>query len=180
MSIKTFLQAAVLGLFLSSLVACSSTNGKGAMDAGDNSMYFGGAAAGTVSTQGVGDQAALNGQSKMTEQELLAQRVYHFAFDSSQIEPDDRPALMAQAHYLASHSDAHVLLAGNTDSRGSREYNIALGWRRAKSIEQLLLLNGVNPNQIRLVSYGQEKPVALGDTDEAYAQNRRVDLNYES
>lgn len=107
-------------------------------------------------------------------------KTYHFQFDSAQITPNDKPAIVAQSHYLSSHPDSRILLAGNTDSRGSREYNVALGLRRAQSVEKLMLLNGARHNQIMVTSYGEEKPVAFGDSEAAYTQNRRVDLSNEN
>ena len=91
----------------------------------------------------------------------------------------DRDSIDAQAQYLLSHPNARILLEGNTDSRGSREYNIALGERRSISIGEALKLDGVGEEQIRLVSYGEEKPVALGTAENSYRLNRRVNLIYE-
>jgi peptidoglycan-associated lipoprotein len=81
---------------------------------------------------------------------------------------------------LATHPNAKILLTGNTDEHGSREYNIGLGQRRADSVASVLEADGASKNQITTVSYGAEKPVALGHDEAAYAQNRRVDLIYQS
>jgi peptidoglycan-associated lipoprotein len=116
----------------------------------------------------------------MTAPELIAIKTYHFAFDSADLLPEDKPAVIAQGHYLEKNPSKHILLAGNTDSRGSPEYNIALGWRRAQSVEDVMVLNGAKKDQIQLLSYGQEKPVAFGDSEEAYQQNRRMDLTYKN
>ena len=75
-----------------------------------------------------------------------------------------------QANYLAMHPGVKVRLEGHTDARGSAEYNIALGWRRAQSVAQRLEMQGVHPDQIKIVSYGKEKPAVLGDTAAAYAK----------
>lgn len=124
-----------------------------------------------------GENLAKYGQ--MLREGMLAKRTVHFEFDSSTVLSEDKPILDAHAHFLAEHRELKVLLEGNTDSRGSREYNIALGERRADSVANYLKLQGVNANQIRTISYGKEKPVALGDSEDAYRQNRRVDIVYE-
>ena len=82
--------------------------------------------------------------------------------------------------FLQQHPSAHVLLEGNTDERGSREYNIALGERRANAVIDIFRLAGVKPQQIRVVSYGQEKPAAMGHNEESWRLNRRVELSFEA
>ena len=77
------------------------------------------------------------------------------------------------------HPEKHVAIEGNTDIRGSREYNIALGQRRANAVQNILRIQGVQASQIRTVSYGAEKPIAYGNTEAAYSLNRRDDLRYE-
>jgi len=108
----------------------------------------------------------------------LSQKVVHFDFDSAAIRAEDRPSLEAHAQYLAAHPNASVILEGHADERGSREYNIGLGERRAKSVRQLLTLLGASDGQVQTISYGEERPVALGHDETAWAQNRRVRLNY--
>lgn len=163
--------------------ACSTT--KGGSNGSVGSVGGGQGANGDMmgsdlSSQGLGTPDDFMG-SGMSEQKLINDvHTYHFTFDSSQVSEADKPAVVAQARYLAGNPDVDVLLAGNTDNRGSREYNIALGWRRAQSVEKLMLLNGARKSQIELVSYGEEKPVVLGDSAADYDQNRRVDLSYEN
>lgn len=106
-------------------------------------------------------------------------QVYLFAFDNSQLAEKYEASLNAQAHYLRSHSNARILLAGHTDERGSREYNVALGERRANSVRNKLRMAGVSAQQIRVVSYGKERPASHGHDDNAHRQNRRVELIYE-
>ena len=88
-------------------------------------------------------------------------------------------ALMLQANYLVANPKATVRLEGNTDERGSREYNIGLGWRRDQSVARLLEQQGVSPDQIKMVSYGKERPVAFGHNEAAWKLNRTVNLVYE-
>ena len=107
-----------------------------------------------------------------------ANQIYYFAFDQSSMKSADVKALLLQADYLVNHPSTKVRLEGNTDNRGSREYNVALGWRRDQAVARLLEQQGVSPNQIDMVSFGKEKPVAFGNTAIAWSLNRRVNLIY--
>jgi peptidoglycan-associated lipoprotein len=105
-------------------------------------------------------------------------RVIYFDFDSSQVRDEFRPILQAQATYLSAHPSARVVLEGHTDERGSREYNLGLGERRAQAVRQILLVLGVSAQQMQVVSYGKEKPAAVGHNEEAWRMNRRVEIVY--
>lgn len=107
-----------------------------------------------------------------------ANQSYYFDFDANSISPDDMKAMNIQAAYLASHSGARIRLEGNTDNRGSREYNIGLGWRRDQAVARYFEQQGVSASQIQMVSYGKEKPLALGNNEHDWSLNRRVDLKY--
>ncbi len=109
---------------------------------------------------------------------LLGKRVIYFDFDSAQIRSEFVPIIEAHARYLISHPEAKVVLEGHTDERGSPEYNIALGEARAKSVDRLMQLQGMSGGQINLLSYGEEKPVALGHDEASWSQNRRVEIVY--
>lgn len=109
---------------------------------------------------------------------LLAKRVIYFDFDSSEIKSEGTEVVAAHAKYLASHSSARVRLEGNTDDRGSREYNIGLGERRAQAVRRALLLQGATEAQLSTVSYGAERPAAVGNDEAAWAKNRRVEIVY--
>lgn len=102
-----------------------------------------------------------------------------FAFNSYVVEGKYRPVLENNAQYLTGHPAAHVQLQGNTDARGSREYNLALGQKRADAVMKGMELLGVKPSQMEAISYGKEKPKALGNTEADYAENRRVDIVYQ-
>lgn len=108
----------------------------------------------------------------------LSTRTIYFALDSSSIASKYGKVIQAHAHYLANHPKVHLRLEGNTDERGTREYNVALGERRAESVKQALVLSGANASQITTISYGEERPAVLGHTKAAYAKNRRVDFIY--
>lgn len=102
----------------------------------------------------------------------------YFDFDQSTIRDADRVTVQAHASYLGKYK-TNVLIQGNTDARGSREYNLALGQRRAESVKQALEVLGVKPEQIEAVSLGKEKPRAQGTSEQDYAENRRADFLYQ-
>lgn len=108
----------------------------------------------------------------------LSQRVLYFELDSSQIKDEDRDIITVHAEFLAAHSDITIVLEGHADERGSREYNIALGEKRAKAVKQLMTLQGVADSQIQVISFGEERPVALGHDSAAWNLNRRVEILY--
>jgi peptidoglycan-associated lipoprotein len=109
---------------------------------------------------------------------LLAKRIVYFDFDSSDIKGDGNDVVAAHAKYLASHASTRVRLEGNTDDRGSREYNIGLGERRAQAVRRALLLQGATESQIATVSYGAERPAVVGNDEAAWSKNRRVEIVY--
>ncbi len=135
-----------------------------------------------VKSYGVGDSVSFKSEEPGERYTTKAphNQVYLFPFDNAVFASKYHPSLDAQATYLMEHPSARVLLSGHTDSRGSREYNIALGERRAKSVYEFLRVAGVPKRQIRLVSYGEERPVAYGHDESSYRQNRRVELDYEA
>jgi len=105
-------------------------------------------------------------------------RIIYFAFDKSGVPSAAFDTLRAHAQYLKSNSNAKVRLEGSTDERGTREYNVALGERRADAVAQFLRVQGVSSAQIEQVSYGEEKPAARGHDEMSWAKNRRVEINY--
>jgi peptidoglycan-associated lipoprotein len=108
----------------------------------------------------------------------LSRRVIYFEFDSSEVKAEDRDTLAAHGAYLAAHPAARVTLEGHADERGSREYNIGLGDRRAQSVRRLLVFQGAASDQIETVSYGEERPATIGHDEEAWSLNRRVEIVY--
>jgi peptidoglycan-associated lipoprotein len=108
----------------------------------------------------------------------LSTRSIFFDYDSFVVKDEYRPMLEAHAAYLLSNRDARLILQGNTDERGSREYNLALGQKRAEAVRKALAVLGVNDAQIEAVSFGEEKLRVEADTEEAHGQNRRTDLVY--
>ena len=108
----------------------------------------------------------------------LAMRTIYFEYDSSEIRADFRPVIEAHARYLSQNPTTTITLEGHADERGSREYNLALGERRAQSVKQQMTILGVSSSQIRLVSYGEERPAVDGHDEYSWQQNRRVEILY--
>ncbi len=140
------------------------------------------AAAKPANTSNNGAQTAVAAVQAPVEQNLgpapNVPRSVFFAFDKYNVQAKYRPVVEANAQYLTSHPNAHTQLQGNTDARGSREYNLALGQRRADAVMKAMELLGAKPQQMEAISFGKEKPKALGTTEADYAENRRVDIVY--
>jgi peptidoglycan-associated lipoprotein len=105
-------------------------------------------------------------------------KVIYFDFDKSDIKPEFAAIVTANARNLTAHPNLKLKLEGNTDERGTREYNIGLGERRAQAVRRALMLQGVAESQLTTVSFGAERPAAEGDDEAAWAKNRRVELVY--
>lgn len=151
--------------FAASLAACSSVpldHNNGTGSAGSNS-----ASAGQV-------MDPFNPQSPLAQQ-----RSVYFDFDSYVVKDQYRPLIEMHANYLTGHTSQKVRIEGNTDARGSAEYNLALGQRRSDAVARMMTLLGVNANQIEAISYGKERPKATGTTEADYAENRRADIDYQ-
>lgn len=131
--------------------------------------------AGAVSAGEVGNDVE---RTVVLPPELEGRTVIYFAFDSDTISPEDQALVAAHARFMASKTGVRVRLEGHTDQRGSPEYNIGLGERRAQAVRRALGLQGIADSRLATVSYGEERAAAMGETEEAYAKNRRVELVY--
>lgn len=109
---------------------------------------------------------------------ILAKRSAFFDFDKSVVKDADKPAVQAHGQYLAEHADRNVVVEGHADERGSSEYNLALGNRRAESVKKMLVVSGAKSDQVSTASFGEEKPRATGHNEAAWSQNRRADIVY--
>ena len=166
-----------------SLSACGTTGGTKATVEDHSSGKTGAATSGTettgVGTGGVtGNAMGDAGDPRKNPASPLSKRSVFFDFDSFVVKDEYRPMLEAHAGYLMSKRDAHVILQGNADDRGSREYNLALGQKRAEAVRKSLAVLGVKDSQMEAISFGEEKPRNEGHTEEAYAENRRADVVY--
>lgn len=109
---------------------------------------------------------------------ILSKRSVYFDFDEYLVKDQYKSMVLSHARYLRENSDAMVHLEGHADERGSREYNLSLGQRRADSVKSVMTLAGTKESQIEATSYGEEQPRAIGHNEAAWAENRRVDIRY--
>jgi peptidoglycan-associated lipoprotein len=135
----------------------------------------GGASSGTAQSQ-VATVDLSKGDASNTLAGGEAGRVVYFDFDSFTIKDDFRPVVESNAKLLAASKQKRMTIEGHTDERGGREYNLALGQKRAEAVQKALVLLGVGEGQIESVSYGEERPAAQGSDEAAWAKNRRAEL----
>ncbi|MBF7052469.1 peptidoglycan-associated lipoprotein Pal [Halomonas sp. KAO] len=177
MQFKPYARSLAVALSLALVAGCSSTGGTqdGTMDGtrDGSGVSSSGVSDGRTSGSGYGGTAGQQADGRMPQQ-----RTVYFEFDSDRIRSEFEPVLAANARYLRENGSARVVLQGHTDERGTREYNMALGERRARSVEKFLSVQGVSPSQVEVVSYGEERPAARGQNEQAFAQNRRVVFAY--
>jgi peptidoglycan-associated lipoprotein len=169
--IRTTLAAVLLcGL----LAACSSKPAK------QESTTTETGTAGTEATQtyGTGDESRSAMEQLNDPSSPLSQRIIYFDYDSSEIREEYRATVEAHAAFLAANPTMSMSLEGHADERGSREYNLALGERRAQSVKRQMVLLGAQAQQIRSTSYGEERPVVDGHDEGSWSQNRRVEILY--
>jgi peptidoglycan-associated lipoprotein len=112
-------------------------------------------------------------------QGVLAKRSVYFDYDSYIVKDEFKPVLDAHGKYLVANKARKIVIQGNTDDRGGREYNLALGQKRAEAVRKALSLLGVTESQMEAVSFGKEKPKATGSDEAAWAENRRADIAYQ-
>ena len=130
----------------------------------------------TGAATGAGAAAATTGPAPGSEQDLVANvgdRVF-YAFNRSVLTAPDKATLDRQAAWMEKFPQLQVLIAGNCDDRGTEEYNLALGHRRANAARDYLVAKGVSPARVKTISYGKDRPVALGDNEQAWSQNRNA------
>lgn len=172
MKASQLFKVVTLALGMSALVACSSHK-HGA--AGENGY-------GNVGTAGIDGGSSFPGAhaGEVDSATGEKQNTVYFGYDQASIQPKYMHIIEANAHYLKAHPNAKVRLEGHTDPRGSREYNIGLGQRRGKSVEERMEALGLSPNQVVVVSYGKERLASPGNTEEDYRLDRRVEIIYEN
>ncbi|MDR9499333.1 MAG: peptidoglycan-associated lipoprotein Pal [Hydrogenovibrio sp.] len=175
-TLKKLFMVAFMGAFLT---ACSSTPKTD--EASDTSATETGAASSdSVQSEsaGVADPTPTTKETRAdAEAELEGLRV-HFDFDKSEIKNEYFAVIKQQADFLANYKDATVTVKGYCDERGSREYNLALGERRANAVKNALMAEGVSSTRINIISYGEENPIDPRSTEEAWAKNRRAEFAY--
>ena len=124
------------------------------------------------------DTSGVYGPEDLDTDACLRQRVIHFDFDQYTIKPEYQAIIACHAKYLRDRPSSRQTLEGHTDERGSREYNIGLGERRANAVSSALQAAGASASQLTVVSYGEERPLCTESTEECWAQNRRVEIVY--
>ncbi len=178
---QTF-KAFKLGLALMmaiALASCASSDTEDMSDSSDMDMESSSSTASSSSaTSNAADMGdGLTARERQQRDDALAMTVFYFEFDRSDLSAEARAALVHHANYLKSNPSARYRLEGHADERGTREYNLALGERRAQAVERYLQVQGVSSNQLETISYGEENPVDTRTTEAAYALNRRVEVH---
>ncbi|MGL4205460.1 MAG: peptidoglycan-associated lipoprotein Pal [Aeromonadaceae bacterium] len=169
MQINNLLKSLMIALPLFTLAACSSSNDS------DAAAQEGAA----LETSGGADSGLSADEQMRQKYEALRQdNTIYFGFDQDAIEGQYADLLQAHANFLREHNSTKVLVEGHTDERGTPEYNIALGERRAKAVAKYMQNLGVDASQLSVVSYGEEKPADPGHNEDAFAKNRRAVLVY--
>ena len=183
---RTWLKVLMLAGSAVLLTACGSTGGTkddastgpAPVDERGEGTGAYGADGGGAEAMGIEGAGGLDAQALTDPTSPLSQRTIYFEYDSAEVSAEGREILAAHAAYLANNPGVNLVLEGHGDERGSREYNIALGERRAMAVRTLMLFLGALEDQLQTVSYGEEKPVALGHDEGAWRLNRRVELIY--
>lgn len=174
MKMNNMFKTAALALTFFGLAACSSTSDTEETTAPVMRDASADAAAAARAEQERLERERMERQR--IEQAALNTTVFYFDFDVAEFQPSDRETLIVHARNLAANPNRRVRLEGHADERGTREYNLALGERRANSIRDFMIVNGASRNQLETVSYGEERPAVRGQTEDAYRQNRRVEI----
>ncbi|MGE5104900.1 MAG: peptidoglycan-associated lipoprotein Pal [Betaproteobacteria bacterium] len=180
---RNFLLVAIIA---AALAGCSTTptteapvedrGTAGATAPGAGGAQTGGAQSGGVTGSQLG--GAQGAAALRDPNSILSKRSVYFDFDSFVVKDEFKPLVEAHARYLQQNANARMTIQGNTDERGSREYNIALGQKRADAVKRMMLLLGARDNQIETVSFGEERPKNPGHDESAWAENRRDDIVY--
>lgn len=163
-------------LLISLLSACASQAPKPSADVEDKSM---GARQPAAESARTAEEATPTLNPLTDPNNILSRRSVYFDFDSYAVKDEFRSLVVAHAQYLRDHPNASVLVQGHTDERGSREYNLALGQRRADAVKHIMMLSGAKESQVESVSLGEEKPRATGHDEASWAENRRADIRYQ-
>ena len=122
--------------------------------------------------------ARVDGNPLRDPNSILSKRSVYFDYDSNAVKDEYRGLVQAHSRYLTDNRNSRIRIEGNADERGSREYNLALGQRRAEAVKKVMTVLGVNDVRIETISFGEEKPASSGHDEQAWAQNRRADIKY--
>lgn len=191
MQVKSLVRLFAVAFSITIIAGCSSTGGTQGSDAygtqqgSGSSSGSSSAGASTTGISGTGQYGSTSGSrssagsaGQQADSRIPSARTIYFDFDRDTIKSEFESVVMAHARYLRANPSAQVTLHGHTDERGTREYNLALGERRANAVQRFLNIQGVSNSQMSVVSYGEERPAARGSNESAYSQNRRVVFDY--
>ena len=178
MDLNKLFKAMLVVLPIMALSACSSTSESETDATSSTSGSDSELATGGVETGGVAPILTPEEQQRLKYQELRKEHIIYFDFDRSSVSAQFAEVLQAHGNYLVEHPNVRLMIEGHADERGTPEYNIALGERRAKAVAKYLQGMGVLPSQMSIVSYGEEKPLDMSRTDDGFAINRRAVLVY--
>jgi peptidoglycan-associated lipoprotein len=168
-----------LYLAIAALAAgCSSTDTKTDAPVSDRSAVSQPTPSASSTTSRPTAQPAVTGNPLRDPSNILSKRSVFFDYDSNQVKDEYKGMVQAHSRYLGDKRDSKIRIEGNCDERGSREYNLALGQRRAESVKKMMTVLGVGDGRIETVSFGEEKPMAPGHDEQAWSQNRRADIKY--
>lgn len=181
MQLKPLARSLAAALSILVIAGCSSTGGT--QDGDSYGSQDGSTTGSSTSGTGTGGQygsttGSGSGAGQQADSRIPEVRTIYFDFDRDTIKSEYESVVMAHARYLRANPNAQVVLHGHTDERGTREYNMALGERRAGAVRRFLNTQGVSSAQMSVVSYGEERPAVSGQDESAYSQNRRVVFNY--
>lgn len=146
------------------------------------STVYGGEDGSGISSSEMTEEQRREAEERAMEAQEQAMReitTFYFDFDTAEIKPEARDVLVAHARFLQANPGQNVRIEGHADERGTKEYNLALGERRANAVQRFLVVNGAARGQTETVSYGEEKPAVMGSSESAWSQNRRVELVFE-
>lgn len=177
MKFKPSVRLAASLVVLTLLAACASQQKKDEASTAPGSGATASSAAGSPQAE-PGSRGSVAGASLNDPKSILSQRSVFYDFDQYSIKTNYRAIVEQHARYLKAHPGANITVQGNCDERGSREYNLALGQRRADGVKGMLTVLGVPDRQIETVSFGEEKPQAAGHDESAWSKNRRSDIVY--
>ncbi len=184
---KSIIRLSVIALTTAFLSACGTgvklddqaTQGAAPIESRDAAAQGAGAAGAGADGRGI-QQVQVEQKDPLNDPASpLARRSIYFDFDSFVVRDEFRPTIEAHARYLLANPTRRVVIQGNTDERGSREYNLALGQKRAEAVRRAMSALGVPDSQMEAVSFGEERPRATGADEASFAENRRADLVYQ-
>jgi peptidoglycan-associated lipoprotein len=181
MSVRMIPRMILTVLFVALAAGCSSKATKEQEGLGDSTYAGqpgGGAQTGSGGATSAGQGSAFDDSAAAGPRASAKNRTVYFEYDRDEIKPEYRDLVAGHGKFLAANPNVRVRLEGHADERGSREYNIGLGERRAQAVKQALLLQGAGASQLTTVSYGEERPAATGSDEESWSLNRRVEIVY--